>query len=150
MDLVLYDPNTDPVDIVFGEVKSSPKQSSDSKPVGHDKSCFPSLFNSINEYCENDSKYDLTAARDHVNSLPSPDRERVVNALKPYSNAKIRVVGIVVIDATTRNDEELSVLATRRNETTFDVDVVGVENFLDVADSVYSKLERLRDAACLH
>jgi hypothetical protein len=149
MDLVLYDPNTNPVDIVFGEVKSSPKQSPDGKPVGHDKSCFSSLFNSINGYSEDDSKYDLTAARDHIDScLSSSERERVLQSLMPYSNAKIRVAGIVVIDATTSNDNEVSVLATRKNATTFDVDIVGVEDFSDVADSVYSKLENLRNAAC--
>lgn len=150
MDLVLYDPNTNPVDIVFGEVKSSPKNSSDGQPAGHDKSCFSSLFNSINVYSEDDSKYDLTAARDHVNSLPLPEKERVLDSLKPYSNAKIRLVGIIVIDSTTFDDAELSILATRKNPTAFDVDVVGIENYSDVADSVYSKLEKLREAACLH
>jgi hypothetical protein len=74
MDLILYDPTCDPVDIVLGEVKSSPKISSDGKPVGHSKSCFPSLFTSINEYSQDDSKYDLTAARDNINNLPEEDK----------------------------------------------------------------------------
>jgi len=149
MDLVLYDPSTDPVDIVFGEVKSSPKVSPDGQPVRHDKSCFSSLFSSINGYSEDDSKYDLTAARDNVDNLQSPERERVLKSLMPYSGARTRIAGIAVIDYTTKHDSELSLLATRKNPTSFDVDVVGVENFADVADSVYSKLERLRQASCL-
>lgn len=149
MDLVLYDPSTDPVDIVFGEVKSSPKFSPDGKPVGHDKSCFPSLFSSINGYSEDDSKYDLTTARDNVNHLPSSDKERVLRSLKPYSGARIRVAGITIIDHTTKHDSELTLLATRKNSISFDVDVVSIENFADVADSVYSKLENLRKASCL-
>ncbi len=148
MDLVLYDPTRDPIDIVFGEVKSSPKISLNGEPVGHAASCFPSLFASVNKYSEDDSKYDLTTARDNINNLPVEDKERVRKALEPYSGAKIRVAGITVIDSTTTHDSELRVLASRRNSTPFDVDVIGVETFKDMADSVYIKLENLRNAAC--
>jgi hypothetical protein len=148
MDLILYDPNTDPVDIVFGEVKSSPKTSPNGVPVEHDKSCYASLFNSINKYSVSDQEYDLTLARDQVDKLPSPERERVKQALLPYSGAKIRIAGIVVIDNATKHDSEIRVLATRRNPIEFDVDVVGIEQFAKVADSVYTKLETLRKSAC--
>lgn len=148
MDLVMYDPATRPVDIVFGEVKCSDKFSQDGNPVGHDKSCFSSLFESVNSYGESDQAYDLTAARDNLHTLPVDERERVRESLKPYSNANIRTVGIVVIDNTTYHDEEVSILATRKNKKTFDVDVVAVERFGNLADTVFSKLEELRKAIC--
>lgn len=148
MDLILYDPGKDPIDIVFGEVKSSPKVSQNGTLPGHDSSCFASLFNSINKYSISDQEYDLTAARDNVEQLPPPERERVRKALMPYSGAKIRVAGIVVIDNSTKHDSELSVLATRKNSTKFDVDVVGIEQYAEVANSVYKKLEVVRKSVC--
>lgn len=148
MDLVMYDPNTQPVEIVFVEVKSSDKFSVDGSPVNHDKSCFSSLFSSINGYKAGDAEYDLTAARDNLKNLASNEQERVRESLKPYSGANIRTVGIVVIDNTTYNDAEIDVLATRKNNKSFDVDVVAVERFGDLADTVFTKLEHLRQAIC--
>lgn len=149
MDLVLYNPNSDPVEFIFGEVKSSPKTKDDGFPVGHDKSCFADIFNSLNAYQSKDLQFDLTAAKDHINNLPDQEKERIRLALRPYSNPKIRYAGFAVIDSSTRHDDELSVLLTRKNLKYFDVDVICVENYPSVAHSVYKKLEALKIACSL-
>jgi len=51
MDLVLCNPEANPVEFVFGEVKSSCKQTT---PANHDKSCFADLFTSFNGYLSAD------------------------------------------------------------------------------------------------
>ncbi|MCY0870878.1 MAG: SAVED domain-containing protein [Firmicutes bacterium] len=144
MDLVMYDPNSDPIEFVFGEVKSSPKTRLQGFPVGHDKSCFADIFNSLNHYARSDLDFDLTAAKDHIDSLPSEERTRVRNALKPYSNSVVKYAGFAIIDSSTRHDSEMSLLATRKNKKDFEVDVICVEAFPEVAESVYKRLEGLK------
>lgn len=149
MDLVLYDPNSDPIEFIFAEVKSSPKTKNDCYPAGHDKSCFADIFKSLNAYQSKDLQFDLTAARDHINNLPEKEKERVRSALRPYSNSKIRYAGFAIIDSSTKNNDELGMLATRKNSKYFDVDVICVESYPSVAQSVYDKLEALKIACSL-
>jgi hypothetical protein len=141
IDLVLYDPSKDPIELVLGEVKSSMKTA---VPASHDKSCFADLFNSMNKYSDTDKNFDLAAANAHLSRLPERDRELVRVALAPYSNAKTRYAGFTVIDARTRDDDELTVLATRKNTKQFEVDVLCVETLGELAKSVYERLERVR------
>lgn len=141
MDLLLYDPTTDPVELVLGEVKCSPK---DEHPALHHKSCFPSLFKSLNTYTAADIDFDLSAANDHLKTLPEPDAKRVRAALAPYAGTTVRYAGFIVIDHATKDPEEISLLATRSSTKTFDVDVLCVERFGSVADCVYSRLAELR------
>lgn len=144
MDLVLYNPDSDPLEFVFGEVKSSPKTALQGFPAGHDKSCFADIFNSLNHYASSDLEFDLTAAKDHIDSLPIEEKTRVRNALKPYSNSVVKYAGFAVIDSTTRHDGEISLLAKRKNKKDFEVDVICVEAFPEVAESVYKRLEGLK------
>jgi hypothetical protein len=143
MDLVMYDPNSDPMKFVFGEVKCSPKKLETGKPPGHDKSCFADIFNSINKYKETDQNFDLTAARDRVESLPPEDNARVRKALEPYSDSVVSYLGFAVIDSTTFCNEEAQVLRTRKNDVTFDVELVCVETFSEISESVYDLLHKL-------
>ncbi len=52
MDVVMYDATTDPIELVFLEVKSSVKEATVSP--GHDKSIYASLFDSLNKYTKDD------------------------------------------------------------------------------------------------
>jgi hypothetical protein len=70
MDVVMYDRSTDPVDLVFLEVKSSFKTSAVS-PAKHDKSIYADLFTSLRKYGKEDLRYDLTAARDRLDEVPA-------------------------------------------------------------------------------
>jgi len=139
MDLVLYRPNTDPVEFIFGEVKSSCKTD---VPAKHHQSCFSDLFTSFNGYLAADLEFDLTAARDRVEELPP----LVKNALLPYGERVISYAGFVVIDAATFDPTEVKVLATRKNAKTFDVDLLGVETLKDVSHLTYSILDKQKEA----
>lgn len=148
MDLVMYDPKSNPIELIFGEVKSSPKTAADGLPANHHKSCFADIFNSLNHYTNDDLNFDFGAARDRMDALPEPDRTRVREALLPYSDAKIRYIGFAIIDSSTKDETEISVLATRKNNKQFDVDVVCVEEYPQLAESIYHRLDKLRQA-CL-
>lgn len=143
MDLVLYNPNVEPLEFVFCEVKSSPKSSIDGLPAGHDKSCFADIFNSLNGYVDRDLEFDLAAAKDRISGLPEQDRAKVREALKPYSNAKVKYAGIAVIDSSTQDTNETTLLATRKNKKEFDVDLLCIEAYPTTAQSVYERLEAL-------
>lgn len=134
MDLLLYDPSSDPITFILGEVKSSPKSNPDS-PAGHDQSCFADLFASMKKYSGSDAHFDLTAARDHMSDVPERDRERVRAALKPYSGAQVEYAGFVVIDQSTYDHDEAQVLRTRKSEKRFSVDMVCIESYSEVADN---------------
>ena len=149
MDLLLYDPQSRPPEFVFGEVKSSPKRSLDGLPVGHDRSCFADIFRSLNSYSEDDQNFDLGCAKDRLNELPEPEQTLVRKALMPYADRRIRYAGFIVIDLSTRHDDETSVLATRRNSKVFDIDLVCVEQLPNVAHAAYDKLEQIRQACSL-
>lgn len=142
MDLVLYDPSTEPVRIVFGEVKSSPKSASDGLPAKHDESCFADIFNSLNQYSDADRRFDLTAANDNIVNIPEEHRERVRAALKPYSAIPIGYAAFAVIDSSTYSNDEVQVLRTRKNKKEFEIDVVCLEVFSFVAGKVYSSLQK--------
>lgn len=141
MDLVMYDPSSDPLKFVFGEVKCSPKSEVDGLPAKHDLSCFPDLFSSMNSYTVADHSFDLTAARDNLGNIPEVDREKVRAALKPYSATLTSYAGFVVIDSSTYSADEAQVLRTRKNKKAFEVDIICVQSFPDVAKSVYASLQ---------
>jgi len=141
MDLVMYDPSSDPLRFVFGEVKCSPKNAADGLPSKHDQSCFADLFASFNKYSVADHSFDLTAARDNLGNIPEGDRQRVRAALMPYSGTKTSYAGFVIIDASTYAVDEAQILRTRKNKKAFEVDLLCVETFPAVAQSVYTSLQ---------
>lgn len=147
MDLVMYEPGTDPIRFVFGEVKSSMKCAPDEVPAHHHKSCFASLFQSLNHYHDDDLKFDLGVVRDRLGGLPEEDRDRIRHALLPYGDKVVSYAGFCVVDASTVDCEEAAVLATREIDKAFDVDLVYVEELPLVVESVYAKLELLKQAA---
>jgi hypothetical protein len=140
MDLVMYDPKSEPIRFVFGEVKCSPKSCAKGEPANHHKSCFSDLFNSMNKYSESDRQFDLSAARDNLTNIPEEDRERVRSALKPYSLSTVGYAGFVVIDSSTYSKDEAQVLRTRKNKKTFDIDLVCLESFSLISGKVYDSL----------
>ena len=142
MDLLFFDPNQDRPTFILGEVKSSMKSEI---PANHQRSCFPSLFDSLRDYSDDDLEYDLTAARDNVDALAENERQTVRKALLPYAERNIYYAGFSVIDAETRTDNETSMLATRASPKTFDIDLVCVENISEVSECTYAILERMRD-----
>jgi hypothetical protein len=147
MDVVLYDPQPDPVELVLLEVKSSLKTAED-KPAGHDKSIYSDLFSSLNKYAKGDLQYDLSAARDRLAAVSDEDRDRVAAALKAYGGPTVRFGGVCSIDIETFDVDEAAVLATRKNEKALDVDLVCVTELAQVIDATFEKLEAIRDAAC--
>ncbi|MCY3814373.1 MAG: SAVED domain-containing protein [Gammaproteobacteria bacterium] len=142
MDLLFLDPDGSVPTLILGEVKSSMKSG---VPAGHDVSCYPSLFDSLREYSELDLQYDLTAARDHLDDLPLDERRLARQALLPYSGSPIMYAGFVVVDTDTRSDSETSMLATRKSEKQFDIDLVCVENLAEVCAATYGLLKAMRD-----
>ena len=141
MDLMFFDPNQSQPTFVLGEVKSSMKSE---VPADHHKSCYPSLFNSLRDYSNNDLIYDLTAARDNIEALPEDERQTVQEALLPYADREILYAGFSVIDTNTRSDSETSMLATRRSSKTFDIDLVCVDDLSAVSESTYTLLDKMR------
>lgn len=146
MDLVMYDPNHDPIRFVFSEVKCSPKSEADGLPSCHDGSCFADVFRSMNQYSESDRSFDLVAARDNLGSIPDADRERVRQALRPYSSTTVAYAAFVVIDTATYSPDEAQVLRTRKNQKAFEVDLICLESFSAIAGNVYESLHKLSQA----
>jgi hypothetical protein len=147
MDVVMYDPAKDPVELVFLEVKSSFKDATHDPP-GHDQSIYKDLFDSFNKYAKGDLRYDLTAARDRLGRLPDTDCQKVAAVLSQYGGPTIRHAGVCCIDVETFRGDEAALLATRKNKKTFDVELLCVAEFAQVIDATFAKLEALRDAAC--
>jgi len=146
MDLVLYNPKSDPVELFFCEVKCSMKSSPKDNPIEHNKSIYADVFNSMNHYEKEDFDFDFAAAKDHIDKLPKEDQIKLKNAFLPYSGKNIlKFLGFVVIDSTTYNPEEVSILATRKNKKEFDIDVICLDELPHVVKSVYSKLVALRE-----
>ena len=141
MDLLFFDPTQEPPMFILGEVKSSMKSS---LPANHNRSCYPSLFNSLRAYSSDDLEYDLTAARDNIDELPEHEREAARAALLPYANRQILYAGFVVIDARTQEDSETAMLATRTSLKSFDIDLLCVEDLATVSDSTYTILDQMR------
>jgi len=151
MDLLMYDPSTDPWEVVLCEVKSSPKHADDGMPPRHDTSCYADVFNSLRGYDADDLSFDLAAARDRLGHLPAGDRERLKAALRPYSSQQtLRYAAAAVIDESTFNADEARILATRNSPKEFEVDVVGLDGYASTADEVFARLDgvlkALRDA----
>ena len=142
MDLLFYDPSHATPTFILGEVKSSMKSE---VPARHNTSCYPSLFNSMRGYSEEDLEYDLTAARDNINSLQSADREKVRQALLPYSHRQILYAGFAVIDYKTQDDSETVILASRSSSKEFDVDLVCVDRIAEVSTRTYEILDEMRN-----
>ncbi|EHJ47947.1 hypothetical protein DFW101_1941 [Solidesulfovibrio carbinoliphilus subsp. oakridgensis] len=148
MDLVLYDPSQDPIDIIFGEVKSSPKVVLDSIPANHHKSCYPDMFRSLNNYTDRDLNFDLGAAKDRIEA--SEDKDRLKAVLMPYSGMEIKYVGFAVVDHSSKSDDEIKMLGSRScNKNLVSIDVVCVENYPEVAANVFKKLEAIKSACLL-
>lgn len=141
MDLILYDPNPNVPTFILAEVKSSPKSD---VPARHHRSCYPSLFDSLRDYSNDDLTYDLTAARDNIDTLPDSERDIVRNALLPYAHRQVLYAGFSVIDTVTREETETSMLATRQSPKTFDIDLVCVDEFSAVSASTYTLLDNMR------
>jgi hypothetical protein len=144
IDLLMYRPNTDPVEFVLGEVKSSHKCEADGLPAKHHQSCFAELFNSAREYANDDYEFDLAAAKDRLGSLKDPDRFKVREALKPLGSKIVRFMGLVVIDLGTKSDEEIPVLATRKSKREFDVDLICIEKINETTSTMFDILEGLK------
>lgn len=145
MDLLLYDPSTDPITLVFGEVKSSDKAPG-SDPAGHDRSCYASLFDSLREYSQEDLAFDMGAIKDRLSSLPESDRERIRAVLKPYTPREIRYAGFVVIDDGTFTQDEAAILSSRKSDKVFDVDLLGVDGYSVTAQGAFGRLRNVLDA----
>lgn len=147
MDIMMYDPSIEPIALVLLEVKSSIKTATE-EPPGHDKSIYASLFDSLRKYAKADLSYDLTAARDRMGDLPEEDRERLAREFAKYGGPTVRHAGVCSIDVETYVESEASLLATRRSDKNFDVDVLCVVELAQIIDSCFAKLSALRDAAC--
>jgi hypothetical protein len=145
MDLLLYDPQPDPIEFVFGEVKSSDKMPGH-EPACHDKSCYPSLFNSLREYTEDDLAFDLAAIKDRLSNVPEADRSRIRDALKPYTLRTVRYAGFIIIDDGTFSSDEAAMLASRTSDKRFDVDLVGLDGYSVTAKSAFERLHKVLDA----
>jgi hypothetical protein len=142
MDVVMYRPNTDPVEFVLAEVKSSMKTAAEGLPAGHDKVCFSNLFDSFNKYKEADLKFDLALIKEKMANLPGEDRERIAKALLPHQERLVQYAGFCVIDASTQDEAESALLGTRKNAKEFDVDVLCVAELPAVVTATYGELEK--------
>jgi hypothetical protein len=140
MDVLFYRPGTDPVQFVLAEVKSSMKSAADGLPAGHDKTCFASLFASLNKYGTDDLEFDLATIKERMSELPAGEREAITNALLPHRERLVQYAGFCVIDHSTHNDGEISRLATQRNQKTFDVDLLCVVELPDVVAATFTAL----------
>jgi hypothetical protein len=149
MDLLLVEPDSDPLMFIFGEVKSSTKVIKNGVPASHDKGCFADLFRSFNEYDDNDMDFDLAAAKDRIEDLPQPLRDRVKTALEPYGTRHVSYAGFIVIDSSTSCDAETAVLATRKNKKSFDVDLLRVQTLPVAIEKSYGHLKGILDKCLL-
>jgi hypothetical protein len=144
MDLLFYRPAADPAEFIFAEVKSSMKTAEEGLPAKHDKSCFPNLFNSFNHYDRGDLEFDLAAIEERLDDIPQPDRDVIRRSLLPHQSPEVRFAGFCVIDGSTHDDDESSLLATRKNERVFDVDLLCVAELPAVVDATFQRLEAIK------
>ena len=145
MDLMLYRPASNPLEFVLGEVKSSPKGKADGLPARHDQSCFAAVFRSLRGYGVDDLQFDLATVKDRLKHMDTTSASQIREALKPYLDRKVTYAGFALIDTATRSEAEMKVLATRVSEKSFDVDLVCIEAYKEVADSVYQRLAQIND-----
>jgi hypothetical protein len=144
MDLLFYRPGKTPAEFVFAEVKSSPKHADDGLPARHDKSCFPSLFSSFKNYKDKDRDFDLALIRERIKTINTVDAEAIRDALRPHSPINLRYAGVCVIDQSTRDENEASLLGTRANDKEFDVELLCVAEVRDVAEATYKIFDGMR------
>lgn len=140
MDVLFYRPGTDPVEFVFAEVKSSMKTAEDGLPAGHDAACFASLFSSFNRYKEGDLEFDLAMIKERMTDLPEPDREAILRSLLPHRPRLVRFAGFCVIDQSTHDESESALLATRKNDKAFDVDLLCVTQLPETVTATWQLL----------
>ena len=113
-------------------------------PPGHDKSCYAEIFNSLRIYNEGDQSFDLTTLKDRLEITDETEKKRVKDSLLPYANRNVGYIGIAVIDHSTYLEEEVPVLATRKSDKTFDVELLCVEQYKDTSSQVYKILEKYK------
>jgi hypothetical protein len=138
MDLLFYRPGRLPAEFVFAEVKSSMKCD---LPAEHHKSCFPDLFRSLNAYRSADLEFDLAVIVERLVRINEPDRSAIQDALLPHRRRLLSFAGFCVIDSSTRDVDEAVVLATRRSDREFDVDLLCVAELPDVVDETFRLLQ---------
>ena len=144
MDLLCYEEGSDPVNFIFCEVKSSNKHESDGMPPKHDASCYASIFDSLRTYNDGDQAFDLTTLKDRLEIFDEAEKARVKKSLLPYTVRNVGYIGIAVIDHSTYSVDEVPVLATRKSEKEFNVELLCVEQYKDTSSQVYSILEKLK------
>lgn len=145
MDLLCYEESSDPVNFIFCEVKSSNKHSSEGMPAGHDKSCYKAIFDSLRTYNEGDQAFDLTTLKDRLEIFDEAERNRVKNSLLPYASRNVGYIGIAIIDQSTYCEHEVPILATRKSDKSFDVEVLCVEQYKETSSQVYSILDKYKN-----
>lgn len=141
MDLLFFRPDTDPTEFVFAEVKSSMKTEADGLPAGHDSSCFANLFASLNKYRQRDLEFDLALIKERMDVVDPGEADVIRRSLRPHVKRKIEYAGFCVIDRSTSDDNEAKVLATRKNEKAFDVDLLCVAELPAVVAATFEKLD---------
>ncbi len=141
MDLLFFRPGTDPTEFVFAEVKSSMKTEADGLPAGHDTVCFAKLFDSLNKYRRRDLEFDLALIEERMDVVDAAEAEVIRRSLRPHAARKIQYAGFCVIDRSTSDDDEVGVLATRKNKKSFDVDVLCVAELPEVVTATFGLLE---------
>jgi hypothetical protein len=141
MDVVLYDRHTPEIEFVFAEVKSSMKCGPG--PAKHHEGCFADLFRSFNAYKDDDRDFDLAVIEDRLKDLPPEEVVRIRRALQPDVETAVRYAGCCVIDSSTHDDTEASLLLTRKNNKDFEVDLLCVEQLGAVASSAYGHLQQM-------
>lgn len=140
MDVLFYRPGTKPVEFVFAEVKSSVKTANDGLPACHDRTCFANLFASFNKYEAGDLEFDLTMIKERMSELPEPDREAILHSLLPHRSRLVQFAGFCVIDTSTHDESESELLATRKNDKSFDVDILCVSELPQVVAGTWGLL----------
>lgn len=145
MDLLCYIPGSDPVEFVFCEVKSSPKDAADGMPPKHDASCYADIFNSLRTYNEGDKAFDLTTLKDRLDIQDPTEKRRVKESLLPYASRKVGYIGVALIDLDTYLDTEVPVLATRKSDKIFNIELLCVEQYKNTSAEVYQILEKYKN-----
>ncbi len=140
MDVLFYRPDTDPVEFVFAEVKSSMKTAADGLPAGHDSTCFASLFSSFNRYKAGDLEFDLAMIKERMADLAESDQEAILQSLLPHRQRLVQFAGFCVIDRSTDDENESALLATRKNDKAFDIDLLCVTELPETVAATWQLL----------
>lgn len=144
MDLLFFRPGAAPAEFVFAEVKSSMKTAAEGLPAEHDKTCFSNLFSSFKRYGDGDLEFDLAAIEERLGDIPEPDRAEIRRSLLPHQEREVRFAGFCVIDDSTHDSKESSLLATRKSKRSFNVDLLCVAELPAVVDATFAQLDDLK------